>query len=109
MYSKENSRIENQYRLYSHCGVSGKCVVCGDDFKSSRSDKKYCSVRCANDAYILKRRNKTEQKRQSFSKCIICGQPLKQTSNKIKMYCSCACKQKSYRCRREAVTPPLMK
>ena len=97
-YSKEMSRIENAYRMYSHLGYEGICAFCGDAFKSSSSKAKYCSQRCQNDAYIQRRRERKALEKQKI--CVVCGKQF--TANKKDaMYCSDACKQKAYRDRKK--------
>ena len=34
-YGKESSRIEDNYKVYSHLGNEGICAFCGDSFNSS--------------------------------------------------------------------------
>lgn len=94
VYSKESSRIENAYRMYSHLGYEGICVFCGDTFKCSSPKAKYCSQRCQNDAYLERRKQRKALEKEKI--CSICG---KQFTAKKKdgMYCSNACKQKAYR------------
>lgn len=50
LYSKESSRIEDNYRMYSHLDHKGICAFCGGSFKSSSPKAVYCSKRCKNDA-----------------------------------------------------------
>lgn len=45
-YNKESSRIEDNYKVYSHLGNEGICAFCGDSFNSSSCKAKYCSQRC---------------------------------------------------------------
>ena len=71
-YSKESSRTEDNYKIYSHLGHEGICVYCGESFKSSSSKSKYCSQRCQNDAYIkilyiYKKKERTESVRETKS------------------------------------------
>lgn len=99
-YSKESSRIEDSYRMYSHLGHEGTCAFCGDPFKSSSPKAKYCSQRCQNDAYMKRRKE-----RKALEKQKVCAMCEKQFTAKKKdaMYCSDACKQKAYR-ERKSVT-----
>lgn len=98
LYSKEASRIENAYRMYSHLGYEGICTFCGDTFKSSSPKAKYCSRRCQNDAYIQRRRERKALEKQKI--CVVCDKQF--TANKKDaLYCSDACKQKAYRDRKK--------
>ncbi|MCL1862255.1 MAG: hypothetical protein FWF78_01675 [Defluviitaleaceae bacterium] len=97
MYSKENSRIENNYRVHVKPHIDGVCAVCGDSFKSGSSLAKYCSRRCLNDASIARRRLRIAEKRAIAKKCAVCDTPIEQGGGKIAIYCSNSCKQKAYR------------
>lgn len=103
MYDKQSTRVDGDYNF--SCGVSNwryyevECVVCGDKFKSCKPSylSKYCSARCANDAYIAWRREQVEKKRAASDKCVVCKISIRQTGAKIILYCSNRCKQKAYR------------
>ena len=97
-YSKESSRIENAYRIYSHLGYKGICAFCGDACQSSSSNAKYCSDRCRNDAYIKRRKHYKAMEKKKI--CSICGKQFT-AKKKDTMYCSDACKQKAYRNRKK--------
>lgn len=99
-YSKESSRIENAYRIYSHLGYKGICAFCGDAFQSSSSKAKYCSDRCRNDAYIKRRKEKERKILEKQKVCVCCGKEFT-AKKKDAMYCSDACKQKAYRKRKK--------
>lgn len=93
-YTKEESRIENYYSVYSgltHCGV---CKYCGDSFKTRSPHAKYCSARCKNDAYLQRRKMQKNFERQKV--CTVCGKKYV-AKKKDSIYCSNACKQKAYR------------
>ena len=75
-YSKESSRIEDNYRMYSHLGYEGICAFCGESFKSSSPKAKYCSQRCQNDAYMKRRKERKELEKQKV--CAMCKKQLRQ-------------------------------
>lgn len=100
MYSKEATRIENQYRRFSNpvwLIHEGQCWECGDVFKSASPRARYCSQRCTNDAAIKRRKAKIEQKRGAHEHCTVCGKAIIQNGYKVQIYCSAACKQRGYR------------
>jgi len=98
MYSKENTRIETNYKVFTGLTNSGKCFVCGDAFKSRSILAKYCSQRCKNDIQIKKRLEIVLKKRIAATTCVICKTSIEQNSHtKIRKYCSNKCKQKNYR------------
>ena len=99
-YSKESSRIEDNYKMYSHLGYKGICAFCGDSFESSSSKAKYCSQRCQNDAYMKRRKERKALEKQKV--CAVCNKQFT-AKKKDAMYCSDACKQKAYR-KRKIVT-----
>lgn len=101
-YSKESSRIEDDYRMYSHLGHKGICAFCGDSFKSSSIKAKYCSARCRNDAYMQRRKERKLSEREKV--CAICKKPFT-AKKKDGKYCSAACKQKAYRERKVDFSP----
>ena len=99
-YDKFSTRVDKSFlSIFPNMYYDKTCVVCGDSFKSARPHGKYCSLRCSNDAYILRRRKQTDKKRVEVLVCAICDAPLTQEMGKIKQYCSNACKQKAYRMR----------
>ena len=100
-YSKESSRIEDNYRMYSHLGYEGICAFCGESFKSSSPKAKYCSRRCQNDAYMKRRKERKELEKQKI--CVMCKKQFT-AKKKDAMYCSDAYKQKAYRKRMKNVT-----
>mgnify|MGYP002507937463 FL=1 len=93
-YSKESSRIEDNYKTYSHLGYKGICAFCGDSFESSSPKAKYCSKRCQNDAYMKRRKERKALEKQKV--CVICKKQFT-AKKKDAMYCCKACKQKAYR------------
>jgi hypothetical protein len=97
LYSKEDSRIEDNYRMYSHLGYEGICVFCGEPFKSSSSKAKYCSLRCQNDAYMERRKARKALEKEKI--CLVCKKQFT-AKKKDAMYCCDACKQKAYRDRK---------
>jgi len=101
MYDKQSTRVDDYNSNPTSNGRDYEvaCVVCGDKFKSCKPSylSKYCSARCANDAYIAWRREQTEKKRVAIDKCVVCKIPIQQTGAKIILYCSNRCKQKAYR------------
>lgn len=64
-YGKESSRIEDNYKVYSHLGNEVICVFCGDSFNSSSCKAKYCSQRCWNDAYMKRRKERKSLEKQN--------------------------------------------
>jgi len=98
MYSKMQTRIENDYRVYTYLRYKFNCIVCGDEFKCRSISAKYCSQRCKNDRSIENRKIQATNKRNSSNTCKICSIILIQNDkNKVKLYCSSKCKQKAYR------------
>ena len=101
LYNKENTCVDGKPNNgYSHHTrhYLQNCVVCGDEFRSCVQERsKYCSARCANDAYIAWRRKKAVEKRNAADKCCVCGATIIQNGAKISLYCSNGCKQKAYR------------
>jgi endogenous inhibitor of DNA gyrase (YacG/DUF329 family) len=98
MYSKEDTRIENAYRVYTGLTYNGICVYCRDTFKSRSIAAKYCSQRCRNDVQIERRAEIAFKKRENLKNCIVCNLAITQTKTaKLKKYCSQRCKQKAYR------------
>jgi endogenous inhibitor of DNA gyrase (YacG/DUF329 family) len=104
MYSKENTRIENDYRIFKGLTNEGTCIICGDPFKSRSALAKYCSQRCKNDRQIKIRKDKSNKKREAIKGCIVCKAEITQKeTDKIKKYCSSKCKQIAYRNRKKAL------
>ena len=101
-YNKQITRVDKSITpIMATIYYDKACAFCGDAFKASRPRGKYCSQRCANDAYIAWRRMKMEQKRAKAKTCILCSAPVLQGKGRIRLYCSAACKQKAYRNRRQ--------
>lgn len=73
------------------------CKYCGDPFYTDNRNRKYCSSRCVNDAYMARRKARKEAEREKV--CRVCGKHFTGKS-KATIYCSDACKQKAYRQRR---------
>lgn len=97
-YSKENTRIEDAYRVYTDLFHTGHCEICGDEFHSRSKQSRYCSQRCKNDANIKRRKWIADQKRKQKATCSECGKPIEQDGlSKITIYCSRGCKQAAYR------------
>lgn len=94
LYSKESSRIEDNYRMYLHLDHKGICAFCGDSFESSSPKAKYCSQRCQNDAYMKRRKERKALEKQKV--CAVCKKQFT-AKKKDEMYCSDACKQRAYR------------
>lgn len=103
LYSKEES-------LYGDTTPDGRsaewyadgmttCAYCGDPIPNMFR-RKYCSQRCANDAYMQRRR--IRQISELRKVCPVCGNSFI-GSTKAACYCSNACKQKAYRERRKAL------
>jgi endogenous inhibitor of DNA gyrase (YacG/DUF329 family) len=98
LYSKESSKRGSKM-AYATPRI---CAHCGDMFNGVR-DAKYCSDRCVNDAYIVRRRERARLRRANANTCVVCGSPVEQVGGlvKIRLYCSNACKQKAYRQRKK--------
>ncbi|MDL2237289.1 hypothetical protein LJC56_05610 [Christensenellaceae bacterium OttesenSCG-928-K19] len=93
LYTKEGSILKCSRKWGGGDFWPCTCAVCGD-----KSYYKYCSQRCANDAAIARRKAKANAKRLEHTKCSVCEKPIEQNlKNKIRKYCSNACKQKAYR------------
>ncbi len=64
LYSKENTLRKGQDWLKESWEEYGEsygyyklyCFYCGDEFYARNPKAKYCSARCVNDAYILRRK-----------------------------------------------------
>ena len=98
MLSKENTRIENNYVIFTGYRYAGNCIVCNDDYKSRSIVSKYCSSRCKNDAAIKRRKNKIAENKKQAKNCIVCETKISQNNKtKIIKYCSAKCKQANYR------------
>lgn len=87
----------------------GICSYCGREFYQwthlyyGRQSWKYCSIRCRNDAYTNRRRQR--HKAAMNKTCTVCGR--KYTAKRIdSMYCGTACKQKAYRQARKSEICP---
>ena len=80
-------------------GYAKECKYCGNTFKSSSGNCRYCSEECikaAKNQRSKDRRNYlTNRKRKDT--CAVCVSPITQTKGKPTKYCSAACKQKAYR------------
>lgn len=101
LYTKEQSLLgdytpSGRAVKYYQDGVT-HCAYCGDEIPNAFR-RKYCSYRCANDAYIARRREKQEAAREKV--CAVCGERFN-AKRKDAVYCSSACKQKAYRQRTE--------
>ncbi len=94
LYDKESSKKGSKMAY----ATNRPCAHCGDIFKGIASAR-YCSYRCVNDAYIVRRRERVRLRRANANICAVCGDSVTQApgSVKIKRYCSNACKQKAYR------------
>lgn len=84
--------------MYSYGIVKTTCAECGSEFycrtESYHTGRKYCSNRCANDAYIYKRNTQRVAARNKI--CPICGKQF-QAKRRDSIFCSSACKQSKYR------------
>ena len=98
LYTKQNTRIEDDYRVYKELPYNNECVYCGDYYKSRSPLAKYCSQRCKNDVAIEKKAKRISEAKKELTKCLVCSSVIKQKKNsKIIKYCSNKCKQTSYR------------
>ena len=66
------------------------------DFGARDSRSKYCCVRCAQQGYLIRRRNRAEFAREKV--CPVCDVDFKRTRRDA-VYCNRACKQRAYRVR----------
>lgn len=74
-----------------------KCIVCGEEFRQSRSDQEYCSDLCYR--FVLNETNRAIRKgksKLSDKDCEVCGTKFMQTSIHMK-HCSFACTYKKRR------------
>ena len=69
------------------------CKFCGIRAVKSYNSK-YCSQRCINDAYMMRRKQRHEQALLKI--CSFCGTEYKAKRIDTK-YCSCSCKQAAFR------------
>jgi len=71
--------------------MTARCEVCGTAFpEGSRSDKRYCSVRCitrARDALYAAQKREARKGRH----CLRCGDPISPDRHKLAKYCTDAC------------------
>lgn len=81
------------------------CVVCGEEFLATRSDKKYCSAKCrsaeSNRKAAEKNGNFNNFKGKVFPKnkaCNWCGNVFAPTHNR-QTYCSADCAKEMYKAR----------
>jgi hypothetical protein len=70
------------------------CRSCGKTFFRRRPDARYCSYRCTNDSYMLRRKQRKEIEREK--RCPICRNQF-HAKRKDTLYCSARCKQQAYR------------
>ncbi|MBU4300969.1 MAG: hypothetical protein KKB09_07180 [Nanoarchaeota archaeon] len=70
------------------------CVNCNSFFYTKNSTAKYCSYRCRNDVFIIKRAMQREKNRDV--RCYSCYKDFKSKRNDT-TFCSNACRQKYYR------------
>ena len=99
--SEEQKRLRAIWKAGELGAVRGTCAYCGREFyqeKYKGAADKYCSERCRNDAYMERRRVRSELARQKV--CEVCG-TLFDASRADSKYCSPACKQAAYRGRRK--------
>lgn len=96
-YTKEQTKYRD---VGDDWGGVVRCAYCGDEMPNAYG-RRYCSQRCANDAYMARRRDR--QKEQRSKVCPVCGKHF-EAERKSAVYCSRACKQKAYR-RRSAQLP----
>lgn len=98
LYTKENTRIEDDYRVFTGLTFEGKCRFCQGEFKSRSTASKYCSQRCKNDMSIQKKKEAMTNIKKQLTNCVFCNKEITQNKNsKIVKYCSNKCKQANYR------------
>lgn len=100
LYTKEQSRYGRTTdggdpKEYQD-GVT-HCAYCGEEIPNAFR-RKYCSARCANDAYMERRRERQMAERSKV--CPVCGCRF-EAKRKDSVYCSDSCRQKAYRQRKE--------
>lgn len=66
------------------------CVVCGADMSPCRSDKMYCTKKCANTVYTELNRKAREEEKAGRT-CDVCGGPIAITKNRDARHCSTKC------------------
>ena len=96
VYFDDRPSEESQKKLIENAQKYGsklkQCAYCGRFIP--KYGRKYCSWRCEYDAYMMRRKQRHEQRLMKV--CEICGQHFKAKRVDAK-YCSDACKQKAYR------------
>jgi hypothetical protein len=79
---------EHSLKLFGceYCNYKKECEFCGEIFYSKSSKRKYCSYRCGNDAWIIRRREYNKQKRNKV--CLFCKTSFTAKSRKAIFCCS---------------------
>lgn len=107
---KEESRKRRIEKMREDGTLVKTCEVCGKKFESVRSDRRFCSPKCARAA-----RRKDPQSGFGEAKCAICGKVyMRKSSNQL--YCSPECSKagrakvsKESKQRKKALDRPLMR
>lgn len=107
---KAEHRREKTERMRKAGQLTRICEVCGEKFESVRSDRRFCSPKCARAA-----RRKDPQSGFGEAKCAICGKVyMRKSSNQL--YCSPECSKagrakvsKESKQRKKALDRPLMR
>ncbi len=90
--------------LYEWGVAKLQCVTCGKEFycnaRSYHSGAKHCSDQCKKVQYTERRRAYNRAISCRATRCIMCGAKLKGRRSDA-IYCSAACKQQSYRRKKE--------
>ena len=74
-----------------------KCEQCKDEFKSDRSNKKYCSMKCYGESKRgkepdwLKNNRGVKPKNRLKSICVVCSKHFEHEANRDAKYCSKEC------------------
>jgi hypothetical protein len=71
-----------------------RCLHCDHGFTTTCKAAKWCSGRCANDAYIERRRSRRQMARRKA--CPVCRKTFV-GRRRDSRYCSAACRQAAYR------------
>lgn len=76
--------------------MTARCIVCGDDLGVCRSDKIYCSRKCANAYHNgLRRADLIESKRGRL--CVVCGGAVPVTKKAHAKTCCAKCQNRESR------------
>ena len=95
LYAKAHTRIEAAFRCFpGQLYYEGTCALCGDTFKASNSNARYCSQRCVNDVGMARRKLRVQASHKKT--CQHCLDNFTATRRDAK-FCSAKCKQAAHR------------